>query len=52
MKKLMKKIIPFLFALALFVSATPWGTASDTNYGISPCGDEEDFIDLGTLTRN
>lgn len=52
MKKLMKKIVPFLLAVALFVSVTPWGNVSDANYGISLCGDEEDVIDISILTRN
>lgn len=52
MKKLMRKFIPFLFAFALFVAVTPSGFVSDANSGISLCGDEEDVIDLGILTRN
>lgn len=51
MKKLMKKIIPFLFAVALLISVTPWDTIDNPNYGISLLGDEEDIIDLSTLIR-
>lgn len=52
MKKLMKKIVPFLLALVLLVSNTTQVYSSKPNDNISLCGDEEDFIDLGTLTRN
>ena len=52
MKKLMKKIVPFLLALVLLVSNTTQAITSELNDNISLCGDEEDFIELGTLTRN
>lgn len=52
MKKFTKKLIPFLLLFALFITVTPIGSASDSNYGISVCGDEEEEIDIGILTRN
>lgn len=52
MKKFVKKLIPFLLVLALFIAVTPLRTTQDSDYGISLCGHEDEEIDIGILTRN